>query len=246
MGSATIATEALCVDRGAEFLYDQGRAATQDGNAAGANKDFRAALQHLEYSPVTFDAEVQAARIGRNMGFAWVRTAIESNDTRLLHRGGEQILHCATSLKKELGQERDALTTAARKEAIAEYGAAISFLGRTATATQIMRQDTGATSARIREAAKWGSKAYEQAHELLKEGSNGYHRVSNAMAAARHERVNGRVMKAAAWTGRAAVGLAWTATHDRKNLINTLRATSNRTRQLLTRSIATRSIKTKP
>lgn len=246
MGSTMTGTEALHVDHSAEMFYNQGRAAAQNGDIGKANDDFAAALRELENSVVTFDAGVQTARIGRNIGFSWVKAAIASNDTRLLNRGANQIARYATPLKEELQQDYNGLTAVARREAVAEYGAAVSFLGRTATATQVMRQDTGATSARIRQAAKRGSEAYTHAHTLLKEGGNGYHRVSNAITAARHERMNGRALRAAKWTGRAVVGLAWTAAKDRENFKVAALTAGNRSRDLLTRKGATRSVKTAP
>lgn len=246
MSNPVINTEALHVDAEAAEWHDIGVEAALAGDFKLADEAFTTSLSHIEDEPTSYDAKVQVARIGRDVGFTGVRKAIERNDVRLLARSGVQISHYSGPFIEAFTQGQNCLTKKARRESLAEYGATVSLLGRTATVTQVMRENTGAVSVKIRQAANSGKEQYAQAHNLLRQGDNGYYRVSNALTAARHERMNGRILKAAGWVGRATVGLAWTAANDRQNFGAAVRTAGNRARHLLTRGTARRSVKKAP
>lgn len=123
----------------------------------------------------------------------------------------------------------------------AEHGATLSCLGRLATLNSVVTTST-------EEFALFGRQQYKDAHEELKQGNNGYYRVSNAMTAARHERLNGTPQGALLWLGRAVTGLGWTAAHDRTNFVPAAKTLASRAQHLnpFDRKAAESSVEVKP
>lgn len=246
MSNPVIGTETFYVHPDAHEVHDAGLSAGLRGDFTEAHEGFAAAQKIMEAEPQTLATKLQVARIGRDAGFTCVREAIATNDIALIERSNVTIHHYNAPFVEASVRKQGELSATARREALAEQGATINLLGRTATVTQVMMQNMDAPTAKIRRAAKDARESYEKAHELLVGGNNGYYRVSNAMTAARHERLNGQALKAAAWVGRAATGLAWTIANDRRNIGAAVRTAGSRARHLVTRGAATRSVKTAP
>lgn len=254
--SALISGKVLTVHPEANVLHEKGLDAELNGEYISAHTSFAEASQLLAGLPATVDSVVQAARITRDDGFTDVRAAIAGNGLDLLRQAQLTITRSAESTGplvsgvEILGTEQlqpHATPKAARREVFAEHGATISLLGRVATVRQVMfGVDTRGESETARHARNIEQQPYGQAHDLLRLGNNGYYRVSNAMVAARQERLNGRLRHAGVWLGRAAVGLAWTALRDRDNFEAAVRTFGGRLRHLRSYRAAAASVLRKP
>lgn len=207
----------------------------------------------------TVDTQIQLARIERDYGFTFVREALHvSNEigkyeTRFVFgsNSSDDVVYpylesarghlygskgSTDSMIKELkGDKPNPRLLEAKADIFAEHGATLSLLGRLATAGQIMLIEGDPNCPE-----------YLKAHNYLKQGNNGYYLVSNAMTAARHERINSNTSESLSWLVKAGQGIFWAARHDRFNLKAATLTAGKRTLDLLTRSRAIESVYTKP
>ncbi len=246
----------------AQRLHDEGLQAELSGNFALAHSSFYEALNLLDDDPATFDVAVQTARVMRDNGFTYVRASIAANDPEkldqartTLERSGdltEELVGGVRVLDFELAPPHGT-PKQARHEARAEHGATIGLLGRLATVREVMLGiDTRVNivdeaKAKLAKELRLGEQQhYGNAHDHLVMGNNGYYRVSNAMSAARQERLNGRLPQMAVWLGRATRSLAWTAVHDRSHLAGAVKTYVGRMPYLRSYEAARQSVLVKP
>lgn len=249
-----IGGKVLTVHPEANQLHEAGLRAELRGNYAEAHASLGAASQILADMPATVDTVVQSARITRDDGFTDVRVAIAENDPELLHQARRSLMRSVETTAPLVGgtqflgtEQAQGTPKRARREVFAEHGATLSLLGRVATVEQVMiGADTRSGGDAATVARTIGQQPYGLAHDLLRIGNNGYYRVSNAMVAARQERLNGRSLHAARWLGRAAAGLAWTAARDRGNFKAAARTAAGRLRHLRSYATAAASVQAKP
>lgn len=194
--------------------------------------------------PTQYERVAQIAYIGASLGFIKVSSAIRSNDIVALRQGEATIHANSFPFISQLAEHGRSLTNKAREESYAIHGAISAVLGRTATAKQVMLENTASKSRNIRLAQKEGDRQYAQAHALLKQGNSGYHLVANAMAAARHHRMNGNTAETLAWTGRALAGLTWSAINDRPSLAPVRKSITQHARAIISKKHARRSVVT--
>lgn len=176
----------------------------------------------------SIDGQVQRARIKRDIGADHLRTLAWSNlsghvmgvqtEEQLMQvqrftDASMKLLDTAHNLAEgdtyAAQRPRDAKPVAQAaliSEILAEQAATIGQVGRTATTEMVL---TG---------VNMPDTAYETAHELALEGPNGYYQVSNAVNAARHNRIAGDSGEALRWMRLALHALAWTGEHDPDNL----------------------------
>lgn len=236
------------------------------GTLPQAHAHYGRALERLEENGelYTLEGQVQSARIIRDDGFTFVRAAVADVS---LHEGDTPVVSLQTAeqllqqsrvttgvmvagdprdFNPQLQTPKDTIK-AVRRELLAEHGATIGLLGRLATVRQVLNgEDTrGDTDAAI-QTTNIEQSHYGWAHNFLRSGNNGYYRVSNAMNAARQERINGHSLHAGVWLGRAASGLVWTAFHDRTHLKDAILTAGSRTLQMRSSAVAVKSVITAP
>lgn len=205
------------IDAPAQALHQHGLDLEVDGgDFAAAHTAFAAAEQRLESLESTDDVRLQTARITRDDGFTYVREALasaggegasqqdslfEKAESRLI---GSMLIAAVLTKKRAPESRRE-------RELFSEYGATIGVLGRMVVAQQVssgdlpLKRGNREALAAIRNKQSYFGR--DGAHGYLKQGSNMYYLVSNAMHGARAERLNGKPAHIAPWLGRAAVGL---------------------------------------
>ena len=231
----------------AQQMHQDGLQAELSGDYGRAHAAFEVAQMYLEDLPQTVDIGVQSARIARDDGFTYVRSAIQKPDVQDLDRaddtleeaGGKTFVWILRAGNTSPGPEKPVrLNREQWRELLAEHGATVSLMGRLATVREVMTGE--------KDEYNPPSETYETAHSHLVQGSNGYYRVSNAMVAARHERINRNYSPLAKWLGRAATGVAWTALFDTSNLAAARRTFGSRLGHLRSREAAIQSVTRKP
>lgn len=231
----------------AQQKHEAGLQAELSGNYQEAHEAFATAQRYLAELPPTIDVDVQSARIDRDNGFTYVRSAIKRNDQEDLDEaddvldaaGGKTLLWTLKAGNSSPGPEASVrLSFTQWRELFAEHGATISLMARVATVREIM---TGK-----KDEYNPPSETYKTAGRHLVLGSNGYYLVSNALVAARHERINGNLSGTTSWLGMAATGVVLTAALDIRNLRRASETFVSRTRHLRSRSIAAQSVTEKP
>lgn len=253
----------LGINHFADKYHQAGLEAELSKDFVGAYANFDNAsrvLNDKSKTDRTIDTQVQLARIERDHGFTFVREALHTSneigkyETRFVFgsnssndfiypylENAREHLYASKgstdSMIKELkGDQPNPRLLEARADIFAEHGATLGLLGRLATAEQTMliaKADTDCPE-------------YSKAHLFLTQGNNGYYLVSNAMNAARHQRINGNTSESFSWLVKADKGILWTAKHDRSNLKAATLTAGSRTLDLLTRSKAIESVYTKP
>ncbi len=256
MSSPLIGAKMLSINSEAQQLHEAGLQAELAGDYGHAHESFDVAQQVLAGVPQTLDTIVQTARIVRDDGFTYVRTALTESNPSILDQAQATISRSVEAtaplvsgtafVGTSLSQPHET-PKKARREFLAEHGATVSLLGRIATIKEVMTGvDTRGNSEVALNARNVEQQPYGLAHDILRRGNNGYYRVSNAMVGARQERLNGRLTHMGVWLGRAATGLAWTVAHDPTNLKAAVRTVGSRVRHLRSYQAAIESVTTKP
>ncbi|HVV25902.1 MAG TPA: hypothetical protein VHC21_02630 [Candidatus Saccharimonadales bacterium] len=259
MKEPVIPSQFLSEDPEAARLHAVGLQAQLAGDHDQALATLNTAAAILE-GRSSLSRQVQLARIARDTGFTYVRQAVSSEVPALLD-DSEGMLGYSQRLTEAAmeGNEFICLTDAAaggsimaremRREVLAEHGATLSLLGRSATVRAVLLDvDTrgrGETARHKRtEEQRWYDRNY--AHGYLKEGNNGYYLVSNAVHGARQEILNGQRLRAGKWLVRAVEGLAWTTKNDRRNLAPAQKTFADRLPSLRSYEAAKASVLAKP
>jgi hypothetical protein len=257
MASPLIGPKALTVNPEAQQLHETGLIAELSGDYARAHESFDAARQVIISSPeTTVDGIVQLARINRDDGFTYLRTATAEANPSILDQARQAIERSVEAtaplvsgtafIGNSLPQPQET-PKKVRREILAEHGVTVSLLGRLVTVKEVMLGvDTRGDSEVARLARDVEQQPYGLAHDILRLGNNGYYRVINAMVGARQERLNGRFLHTVVWLGRAANGLVWTAIRDPQNLKAAVYTTGNRIRHLRSYKAAVTSALNKP
>lgn len=254
MSSPLVRNKVLSVNPEAQQYHEVGLMAELSGSYTQAHDLFDNALLVLANGPQTLETVVQSARIERDDGFTYVRAAIGESKPSLLDRAESSVSFAAENVGwLVIGIESNGadapldISEAAGKEVLAEYGATVSLLGRIATVKEVMLGGDARSESEV--SAHHSNEEqphYYMAHNILRRGNNGYYRVSNAMVAARQERLNRRPPKVAMWLGRAVTGLAWTALKDPSNLRASVMTVANRARHLRNYHVAVKSVTAQP
>ncbi|HUD05296.1 MAG TPA: hypothetical protein VMR18_00030 [Candidatus Saccharimonadales bacterium] len=220
----------------ARELHETGLWAAQNGSFSRAHRLFSSAQEFLVGD--TLGIAVQSARIARDDGFTYVRSAIAESNLGDLDKADNALeVASGKTFVKILSAGELPKVDQAYRELAAEHGATISLIGRLSTVRLVMAGPDREEPI---------EDVYSAAHSALVIGNNGYYRVSNAMVAARHERLFGRPDVMVRWLSKAAVGWSWTLLHDPSNLEATTRTATSRTRHLRNRTTAIESVKSKP
>lgn len=262
MKNPVIGDQFLVEDAEARHHHEAGLSA-----ALGRQPDFSGALGHfkeaqfiLEAAEPTIDSGVQLARVWRDMGFTIARKALDLGASSMLEASRAALQKSAGITEVAAGQSDSSLSydpahdepggasrKQLRREVFAEHGATLGLMGRVVTIEEVMLgmdtrgDDEDAVRARREDQAFYGA-----AHDFLRIGSNGYYLVSNAMAGARQEILNGQRKQALAWLSRAGQGLAWTAVHDERNMKQAFETAAGRFPHLRTYDVAWASVLVKP
>jgi hypothetical protein len=231
MKDPVISSQFLSENPEAARFHGLGLQAQLEGDYDEAHENLSEAASILG-DTTSLAGQVQRARIRRDVGFTYVRQAVDDDSSKLvvaaeamldISLGDTKAAMLGEKFRELTGTEREGSTLAReiRREVLAEHGATLGLLGRTATVRAVLLGvDTRGNGDEARQARteeqKWYGRDY--AHGLLKQGNNGYYWVSNAMNGARKEIINGQQLRAGKWMVRATEGLAWTARHDRRNL----------------------------
>lgn len=228
----------------AQHLHERGLEAVRDGDFLLAHNSFTAAIQLLNDIPEEISTIAQRADIARDQGFTYVRELTVS-DTPTARGGllttGRSRLRAAEAIVTDL-LEHEEVSNQDRAGLSANRGATRSLLGRTATVGALL-PNASLTDEHLRQNQITEARnRYCLAHKDLREGNNGYYRVSNAMVAARHERLFGSKVTVARWLGRAMLGLTWTSFYDTDNYEAAARTFRTRLPHLRTHDRAVKSV----
>ncbi len=191
------------------------------------------------------DRKVQTGRILRDKGFNFIRFGIEEHNLGLFSDGYDDLNKSDSKLHSASGSLLMYSGILARDEIrdfeqsiSAERGATISLMARAVTAREVIFE--------VRNGKNEAERLYRKAHHNLTYGDNGYYRVSNAMVAARHEKINRQNTKMIQWLSKAVVGLGFTIFRDKKNLKPAVYTFGARLLDLSSKSKAENSLKAKP
>lgn len=258
--------ETLTINPEAQRLHSIGLQAGLDGEYVVAYKQFDNALQLLATADMmrsdgglqdnglkNIDSDVQVAHIVRDKGFTYAREAITKNDTVFFDLAQERVTESFNTTKpivKNIYGSRGTWPdlsklkpTRRHEQIISQHGATVSCMARITTARAVME---GVDTRHDEEVANGIVEPYEDAHDLLRLGNNGYYLVSNAMTAARQERLNGNLPEVTRWLARAANGLMWTGLHDHDNIKAATLTAASRVRHLRSHQVAEDSVFVKP
>lgn len=247
MPHPVVDTHAFQEHGGALGLHVLGLEAELHGDYPEAHAYFDRALVMLDRVPPTVDVAVQSARIQRDDGFTYARSAIKTHDPSELDRAeqvieqssGKTLLQVIKAGNTSPGPEPPLrLSRKQSRELRSEHGSTMSLMGRLATIREVVFGE--------RDEDNPPEETFDAAHDWLRQGSNGYYRVSNAMAAARQERINKHPGQMRRWLARAAMGIAWSATFDQTNLKDAARTFGSRLRHVRSYQAAVESVSVKP
>lgn len=121
-----------------------------------------------------------------------------------------------------------------------ELGASIGLLGRIATVAFVV----GGVENADTEVPDNAAGHYEQADRTV--DTNMYYATSNAVNAARHERIMGKRLEAAKWMGRAVKYTVGAFKNDRSNAFRAARTVAARTFALTSKKNSRRSVLKRP
>jgi hypothetical protein len=231
MKKLVIEPSAFKVNLDASRSHNQGLIASVEGQYVDAEEAFSASLAILDSGPKSNDSMLQKSRVMRDKAFNIVREAVAVGDARRLYKAQDELDD--SLLLTDISDEAYQVESAFR-EVLSERAATIGMMGRVATAQMVL---TGELT---------GVEKYYQAHDYNVNGANGYYRVSNAVNAARHERIADNKLKVARWMGKAIIGMAWTAVHDPKRLRQATLTSIDRTLSIRTVRSARASVLKRP
>lgn len=261
MNNPVIPARFLAENPMAASLHQRGLEAQLNGDYDEARNEFSQAAGILTDTSgnLNLSAKVQLSRVTRDLGFTYVRQALQEDTPAVFDDAERKLTYAAALTQSAMLEEEfrliadvsnESLTARAiTREVIAEHGATLGLLGRAATARAVLlgidtRGDGEVACHERSEEQRWYGRDY--AHGYLRQGSNGYYRVSNAMNGARQEKINGQFLRMLPWLGRAATGLAWTAAHDRGNFKDAAKTFSGRLPHLRSHQAAKKSVLVKP
>lgn len=217
--------------------------------------------------------KIQNSRIIRDDGFTYTRQLFSTaepstkNQQEYIKQDNANAkvvyLKAMQKLQESAGLSFDVYNTELpiheRREATTEFGETLGLMARTVTALCVRINGFEAAMPKIKLANtdigkrqdvktnnQYARELYDIAHMALKLGNNGYYRTSNAVNAARHERLVGKRIKALRWMGRGAAGLAWTTLHDRTNVMSSAKTFARHALDLRTKTEATMSVAERP
>jgi len=238
----------LAEDRLLSHLHEDGLEAARLENYHLAHLKFDDVRKYaIKYRLVSTDEHVQYGRVMRDDGLTYMKEALASQTPFLLYLAARRLQDSLAATGSSVSGEIEMKFANAgphetpkrpRRELLAEHGMTLSTLGRVGTVALVVKYEPpepiGTTT------------NYGLAHDILKIGGNGYYRTSNAMDAARQERISRRHPHTMVWIGRAAYGLAWTAVRDRRNFIAATTMFGSRARSLRSLAATRESVLAQP
>jgi hypothetical protein len=240
MSNPVIESSFLSVDVQASEWHNKGLNESNRHEFPAAYLSLDQAIVSIDEAPPTVDRDVHFARVIRDIGATNMRQALVDGDPdlELIDVAKQHLRLSQFTLKDSETPNKSFVTQDHEKEKFeeisSERSATVGMLGRLATAQMVLTGEPVQTD------------AYQEAHQLSLEGSNGYYRVSNAVNAARHERLSSRPKETIKWLGRAAFGLAWTAANDRRNLKRAVLTAGDRVLGLRSKKAAKASVFERP
>jgi hypothetical protein len=198
-------------------------------------------LMMTDHDLLPADVIMQNSRIRRDMGFTWAREALVAGDPSLLWKQAFPLLDKADIALGELLAQQRSGRLCGGKEVYqlleAEIGATKGVIGRVAVLGAIL--ETGMPKLDP-------SGYFKRAHVHLKHGSNKYYQTSNAMHAARYERMRGQPVRTALWVGKALSSVIRAVATDRNNAKAAVRTFVGRLPHLKDQYSAAKAIRAKP
>ncbi|MBX4199286.1 hypothetical protein KW789_00105 [Candidatus Saccharibacteria bacterium] len=183
--------------------------------------------------------KLQGARIIRDKGFTSLREALYGQDYGRLEEAHHSLVDSETMSAQMVQRGNETYSPEAWRFLISEHGATLGLLGRLATVCEVVQVPIED----VYEAEDY----YDTAHKVfLSEGVNKYYQTSNAINAARHERINGRLTAAGIWMGRAALSVRQAKKHDPSNYEQARKTYTQRRAYLKSKRTAAASVLTKP
>lgn len=205
---------------------------------------FEQALSTLDNDPPSIDKEVQAARIWRDYGFSLAREFVVGRVDAAPHAHNLLV----TSLRKTITLLDDGAQSPERRaELYVERGTTESMIGRLVVAVQVANGDI-TTRNKVGAGAVQDQKWFgpERTHRHFLRGNNGLARTTNAMYAARTERMNGRVLHVVPWIGRAIASVGFSLSQDHKSIVPSVKLMAHIGWRLRSREAAFISSKLEP
>ena len=182
---------------------------------------------------------LQRAKIIRDKGFTSIREGLHTGDYGHLDDAHHSLISSERMSAQLVHREQHIYSADAWKFLLSEHGATLGLLGRLATVCEVVQVPIHD----IYEAEEY----YDTAHQnFLSEGVNKYYQTSNAINAARHERLEGRLNTTGIWLGRAALSVRQAKKHDPSNYEPARKTYRQRRAYLKTKKTAARSVLVKP
>lgn len=234
------------VNDSARRQHEQGLRSEREGEFAKAHTAFESAQAILADLPDSPDVVIQRARIQRDDGFTFVRSAIARREVDDLGAGEKQLdesiaktlLMIIRSKNTYPGKELPLkLGRGQWRELLSEHGATVGLAARLATVKEVIFDQPHSSPP---------SEVYSAASSILLKGGNGYYMVSNAMSAARQARIDSRVVEMSEWIGIASISVALSPLLDINNAAAASRTFASRLSYLKTKNVAIESVSKKP
>lgn len=223
----------------AELLHVKGLSDSLKGDNNGAREAYFAALAQYDEEDTPRNL-VQIARVLRDLGFTYVRDAIQENP--VINLGiARATLEESIALFSD-AHTREDYDREAYKYLLAEHGASIGLLARMATVSGLLATDLDHARAADRQAIG----EYARAAEVLRQSDNSYYRTSNLVNAARHETAFDRPILGLTWFSRSVGATAVSLVQDAGNTLNGARTVADKAKVMLRPSAARRSVLTRP
>lgn len=228
------------INEAARSLHQQGLdTAKQDPEAAreiyeNAIQRLRTPLHNklIDWPSTIF----QWSRIRRDIAFTFVREAIDKTEPGLLEPAYEEARQSHITTSNLLDKGRQEYSPEAWRMLLAEHGATEGVRGRIVTVAGVMGYS------RLPNTFDY----YTSAHGYLFNGSNPYYLGSNAINAARHERIDGHEAKTGLWVCRSVAAVVRARRTSERMYEDTKNTVGVRLGSLASKSAARQSVLERP
>lgn len=214
-------------------------------NHAASRRFFELALNVTEAPEGVYDGHslrLHKARVRRDVGFSFVREALDSPDDARLALLQQAWIATEDSVRvtDELMPKHETALAQYTPEAedylFSEHGATISCLGRIAVVAEVLDIDN----------SRRPSELFEEAQAYLAKGSNRYYETSNAMNAARWAAINSENRERGMWVVRAQIAVSRAEIEDHGNFAPAAATYEERLRSLEKPAAARASVLERP
>lgn len=218
--------EQFAVNPEAERLHQEGVAiASHSTDFEAAQSKFEQASNLLDPDSTDPSVTLQKTRIKRDDFFTLARIGIrDAKLGNILGAYHASIINAEVPMGRIAWITQDQYSPEAWKYFQAEKGASIGLVGRLATLSYVF----GLPEDEAEGVRTNGIRHYNQAKNVLNEGSNRYYAASNAANAARHERIMGSKLHTFMWLGIGAANALEALKSDRPNAAQAFKTVAQR------------------